>query len=236
MLSPGEADRRAVGRRRRRLPGRQLPGAAGRSGTAGTATPCARFWRGDGRLVGELADAAGRLQRPVRRRRPPAAPASTSSPRTTASRSHDLVSYDDKHNEANGEDNRDGDRRQRSAGTAASRARPTTRRSAPCASARCATCWSRCSCARACRMLLGRRRVRAHAARQQQRLLPGQRADLAGLGPGDNERRPWSTSPGGCCGCARTSRSSAAATSSRAGRSPAATSRTSTRSTRPAGR
>ncbi len=35
-------------------------------------------------------------------------PASTSSPRTTASRSNDLVSYDEKHNEANGEDNRDG--------------------------------------------------------------------------------------------------------------------------------
>ena len=36
-------------------------------------------------------------------------PASTSSPRTTASRCDDLVSYNDKHNEANGEDNRDGE-------------------------------------------------------------------------------------------------------------------------------
>ena len=35
---PGEADRRAVGRRRGGLPGRQLPAAAGRSGTASTAT------------------------------------------------------------------------------------------------------------------------------------------------------------------------------------------------------
>ena len=35
-------------------------------------------------------------------------PRSTSSPRTTASRVRDLVTYDHKHNEANGEDNRDG--------------------------------------------------------------------------------------------------------------------------------
>ena len=38
----------------------------------------------------------------------------------------DLVAYNDKHNEANGEDNRDGDRRQLARGTAAPRARPTT--------------------------------------------------------------------------------------------------------------
>ena len=35
-------------------------------------------------------------------------PASTSLPRTTASRLCDLVSYNQKHNEANGEDNKDG--------------------------------------------------------------------------------------------------------------------------------
>ena len=37
----GEADRRAVGRRAGRLPGRQLPGALGASGTGTTATRCA---------------------------------------------------------------------------------------------------------------------------------------------------------------------------------------------------
>ena len=42
---------------------------------------------------------------------------------------HDLVSYDDKHNEANGEDNRDGHDDNYSAGTAASRGRPTIPRS-----------------------------------------------------------------------------------------------------------
>jgi hypothetical protein len=37
----GEADRRAVGRRPRRLSGRRLPARPGPSGTASTATPCA---------------------------------------------------------------------------------------------------------------------------------------------------------------------------------------------------
>ena len=41
-------------------------------------------------------------------------PASISSPPTTASRCDDLVSYNDKHNQANGEDNRDGDDNNRS--------------------------------------------------------------------------------------------------------------------------
>ena len=51
----GEAHRRALGPRRRRLPGRQLPGRAGRSGTASTATRVRRFWRGDAGQVSELA-------------------------------------------------------------------------------------------------------------------------------------------------------------------------------------
>ena len=105
----GEADRRAVGRRAGRLPGRQLPACCGPSGTASTATPSGSFWKGDGGT------------------------ASASSPRGWPARSdlyersgrrpyasinfvtchdgftlHDLVSYNQKHNEANGEDNRDG--------------------------------------------------------------------------------------------------------------------------------
>ena len=53
------------------------------------------------RLIGSP-DAVWRHARASRRR------ASTSSPATTASRCSDLVSYNRKHNEANGEDNRDG--------------------------------------------------------------------------------------------------------------------------------
>ena len=43
----------------------------------------------------------------------------------TASRCNDLVSYNDKHNEANGEDNRDGHVAQPAPGTTASKGRPT---------------------------------------------------------------------------------------------------------------
>ena len=52
---PGEADRRAVGRRARRLPGGQLPGALGASGTASTATTMRDFWRGESDGVAEFA-------------------------------------------------------------------------------------------------------------------------------------------------------------------------------------
>ena len=60
----------------------------------------------------------------------------------------DLVSYNDKHNEANLEDNRDGTDDNRSWNWA-SRGRPTTRRSTSCASASSATSSPRCSCRRA---------------------------------------------------------------------------------------
>ena len=66
------------------------------------------FWRGEAAAKA----LAQRLCASARDLQPRAAgapgPASTSSPPTTASRSNDTVSYNDKHNEANGEDNRDG--------------------------------------------------------------------------------------------------------------------------------
>ena len=91
-----------------RLPGRQLPGALdrverqvprlrARASGRGTAAP-RRSWR-------RACPAAATSTRTTAASR---TPASTSSPATTASRSHDLVSFNDKHNEANGEDNRDG--------------------------------------------------------------------------------------------------------------------------------
>ena len=62
---------------------------------------------------------------------------------------HDLVSYNEKHNEANGEDNRDGHPitivlEPRRGGT--DRRSGDQRR---CATGRCATCWRRCCCRRA---------------------------------------------------------------------------------------
>ena len=177
---PRQADRRAVGPRRRRLPGRQLP---------------ARL---------------GRVERPVprrharlleRRRRRASASSRSGSParsdlydaagkRPHASINfvtahdgftlHDLVSYNDKHNEANGEDNRDGTRQQP---VVELRRRRADRRSRDQRAARAPEAQpARHAAALAGRAdAAGRRRARPHAARQQQRLLPGQRDQLARL-------------------------------------------------------
>ncbi len=61
---------------------------------------------------------------------------------------NDTVTYDEKHNEANGEDNKDGNSDNRSWNCGVE-GRPTTRRSTCCASARSATCWRRCCSRRA---------------------------------------------------------------------------------------
>ena len=83
----GQADRRALGPGRGRLPGRQFPGRLGRVERPATATRCARYWKGDGGADRRVRAPPDRLERPVRAQRPAAAtPASTSSPRTTASR------------------------------------------------------------------------------------------------------------------------------------------------------
>ena len=103
-----QADRRAVGRDRRGLPGRSVPAAVVRverpvprlrSGTSGvaTATAYATSRRGcPGRATCTPTTGGCRSRR------------STSSPRTTASRCATWCRYNRKHNEANGEDNRDG--------------------------------------------------------------------------------------------------------------------------------
>ena len=111
---PGQADRRAVGRRRRRLPGRQLPAAVDRVER--------QVPRHRPRLLARRAGNAAASS-------PPGSPAPATSTRTTAAgpiasinfvTAHDgftlrdLVSYNDKHNEANGEDNRDGESHNRS--------------------------------------------------------------------------------------------------------------------------
>ena len=98
-------------------PGTSVPAATssatsppdGRSGTTATATPCARFWRGDRGTARGVRGTLRRQERPVS---PAAAarprPASISSPRTTASRSRTSCRYNAQHNEANGENNPDG--------------------------------------------------------------------------------------------------------------------------------
>ena len=104
----GQADRRAVGRRARRVPGRQFPGAVD------------RVERQVPRQRPQILERRRRHRSASSRRGWPAAAtctrttaasrtrASTSSPCHDGFSLQDLVSYDHKHNEANGEDNRDG--------------------------------------------------------------------------------------------------------------------------------
>ena len=111
---PGQADRRAVGRRRRRLPGRQLSAAV-----VGVERQVPRL---RARLLARHRSDAGR----VRATGSPAARICTRAPRGEPHASinfitahdgftlRDLVSYNEKHNEANGEDNRDGESHNRS--------------------------------------------------------------------------------------------------------------------------
>ena len=175
----GEADCRAVGSGRRRVSGRQFPRRCGPSGMARIATLCARFWKGDGGTVAELGNAAGR-----------AAPISTSRAGDGPYASinfvtahdgftlHDLVTYNEKHNEANGEDNRDGanDNLSWNCGVEGPTDDPAIKRAARAAEAQ----FLRDAVAVAGRAdAERRRRDQPHAAGQQQRLLPGQRNQLA---------------------------------------------------------
>ena len=88
------------------------------------------YWRGDEGKLPRARGSARRLGRPVRQRgRKPWASVNfvTAHDGFTL---NDLVSYNDKHNEANGEDNRDGHSQQPTPATTASKARPMIRRSA----------------------------------------------------------------------------------------------------------
>ena len=177
----GEADRRAVGRRARAATRSATSRCSGRSGTASTATRCATSGAGEA-SVGRVRLALHRLERPlpVDDGRAPFASINfiTAHDGFTLA---DLVSYNDKHNEANGEDNRDGtdDNRSWNCGVEgptddpeinalrARQQRELPRDAVPLA--------GRADAAR-------RRRARPHAARQQQRVVPGQRDLLVRLG------------------------------------------------------
>ena len=76
----------------------------------------------------------------------------------------DLVSYNDKHNEANGEDNRDGDERQPVVELRRRGPDRRSRRRSRCARASSATSWPPCSCRRACRCCSAATRSAARSA------------------------------------------------------------------------
>ena len=100
---------------------------------------------------------------------------------------NDIVSYNEKHNEANGEDNRDGtsDNHSWNCGVEG----PTGRSGNQCASrAPDAQHAGDAAAVAGHADDAGGRRIRAHAARQQQRLLPGQRDQLGGLDAARQER------------------------------------------------
>ena len=77
---------------------------------------------------------------------------------------HDLVSYNDKHNEANGEDNRDGDKPQPQLELRRRRADRRPADATRCASGSSATCWRPCCCRRARRCCSAATRSAARSA------------------------------------------------------------------------
>ena len=179
---PGEADRRAVGRR----PGRQLrPGPVPRA-VAGVERPVPGL---HARLLARQRTSASRefatrfsgssdLYGAARRRPTASVNLITVHDGFTL---RDLVSYDDKHNEANGEDNRDGtdDNRSWNCGAEGPTDDPDDQRAA-----RTAVTGDAVHAAAVVRPAAAarRRRDRPHPGRQQQRLLPGQRDLLVRLG------------------------------------------------------
>ena len=147
-----------------------------------------QYWKGDHAHAAELAARLTASGGPVRAPRPRApGPASTRSPRTTASRSQDVVSYNDKHNEANGEDNRDGHNANYTwnhgvEGPTDDPAIVALREQQK------RNLLATLLLSQGTPMLLGGDEFGRTQARQQQRLLPGQRDQLVRLG-GDHRRR-----------------------------------------------
>ena len=185
----------------RRLPGRALPAAAGRSGTAASATTCGDFWRG-ARRAARASSPRGSPARPDLYADDGRAPYASINFVTAHDgfTLRDLVSYDHKHNEANGEGNRDGtdDNRSWNCGVEGETDDPrSVALRAPAGRNLLATL---CSCQRRADDHR-RRRAGPHPARQQQRLLPGQRDLLVRLATGRRLARHPRDHQDGLCVC-----------------------------------
>ncbi len=181
VLRELQADRRALGHRPRRLPARRAFPPAGASGTTATATPCAAS--GAATTGSPASSPRGSPAPPTSspRARARRRARSTSSPRTTASRWPTSSPTQRKHNEANGEDNRDGTDANLSWNHGVEGATDDAAVRAARAPRRAGLLATLLRLARHADAGDGRR-AGPHAARQQQRLRAGQRARLGRLG------------------------------------------------------
>ena len=156
-----------------------------------------RFWRGDEGMRPELAARLTGSADLFDRRRPPALGRVNFVASHDGFTLHDLVSYEEKHNEANGEDNRDGHDDNHSCNWGVEGPTDDPAILATRAARQTRDAGHRCSSRRHADAA-GRRRVRPHPARQQQRLLPGQRDQLVRLDAGQRrEARRCAASPRG---------------------------------------
>ena len=146
----GETHRRAVGRGRRRLSGRQLSRSCGRSGMASIATTCAPIGRATWASSASLP--IGSPAPPIFSRTTAASPTrrSISSPRTTASPSTTRSPTTTSTTRRTARTTRTGTTTT-APGTAARKVRPTTKASTPCAAASSAISSPRCCSRKACR-------------------------------------------------------------------------------------
>ena len=108
VLSQGQADRRALGHRPRRLPARRAFPKAGANGTTASATPRAASGAATRGMRGELATRLAGSRDVFAQRADAPAKSVNFVVAHDGFTLADLVAYDHKHNEANGEHNRDG--------------------------------------------------------------------------------------------------------------------------------
>ena len=146
-----------------------------------TATPSGRFWRGDPGSCRELATRLSGSRDLYERARAPALGHVNFVTCHDGFTLHDLVSYDEKHNEANGEDNRDGHGHNLSWNCGVEG--PTDDPAILALRARQKrNLLATLLLSQGVPMLLMGDELGPHPARQQQRLLPGRRDQLVRLG------------------------------------------------------
>ena len=223
-ISRREADRRAVGRRRGRLPGRQLPAAVVGVERQVPRHACATTGAASSATLRRVRLPPHRQLRPLRGRAAAARTrASTSSPRTTASRCATSSRTTTSTTRRTARTTATA-RRTTAPGTAAPRARPTTREVLALRARQQRNFLATLLLSQGVPMLLGGDELGRTPARQQQRLLPGQRARPGSTGSDVDDDLLDVHAPPDPPAAART-RCSAAAAGSRAARSTAATRR-----------